>query len=74
MPTQKHSNLHMFWSLLVFRGNSTQEPEPVVWNDKQADRFCTVGPNTTRCEPQLTLERLGRGLEKMQVNGPEGRN
>ena len=61
----------MFWSLFTFRGNSTQEPASVVCNNEHGDLFCSGSPQRNRCQPQPTQEKIGRGLEKMQVNGPE---
>ena len=62
----------MIWSLFIFRGHSAREPASIIWNDEQGDLVSPAGLHRNRCQPQLTRETLGRGFEKMQVNGPKG--
>ena len=55
----------MFWSLFIFRGDSTRElPVSVVCNDEQGDLFYSAGPHRNRYQPELTQEKLGRGFGK----------
>ena len=54
----------MFWSVLIFHGQSTQKPALNVCNDEQGDLSYSTGPPTNRCQPQLTQEKLGRGFGK----------
>ena len=51
----------MFWSLFIFREHSAREPA-----SSRVAYFILRAYTGTR-------EKLGRGLEKMQVNGPEGK-
>ena len=53
----------MFWSLFIFRGNPTREPESIVCNDEQDDLF--YGPTQ---EPVLAKTKTGKTLEKFWKN------
>ena len=73
MQTQsKKEKREKFWSLLIFPRHSTQEYASIVCNDEQGDLFYSAGPQKNQCQPQPTQEKLGRGFEKMQMNGLDG--
>ena len=57
----------LFFYMFIFRGHSTQEPA-----SSKVTYFILRAYTETMRHPQLTLEKLGRGFGKMQVNGPEG--
>ena len=58
-----------YLSLFIFRGHSTREP-----TSGRVTYFFLRAYTGTMCQPQPTQEKLGEVQEKMQVNGPEGRN
>ena len=56
----------MFWSPFSFREDSTREPAP-------SRVTCLIlQANTGTGVSHIKQKKFGRGLEKMQVNGPEG--
>ena len=56
----------MFWSLFLFRGNST--PKPAL---SRVTYFILQAYTETGVSHSQHKKTLGEVLEKMQVNGPE---
>ena len=56
----------MFWSLFIFRKQSTREPALVVFDDDQGDLLYSAGPHRNLHQPQLTHEKLGRVFGKYE--------
>ena len=65
--TSQHTTSHVFFSLFIFQGHSTQEPA-----SSRGTYFILRAYTGTGVSHSQTQEKFGRGLEKMQVNGPEG--
>ena len=55
--------------LFIFRRHSTREPA-----SGRVTHFILRAHTGTMCQPQPKQEKSGEVLEKMRVNGPEGRN
>ena len=62
----------MSLSLLIFRGHSTRELASVVSDDEQDGLFYFAAHTRTGVGHIQHRKKLGRGLEKMEMNGPEG--
>ena len=57
-----------FLAYLYSMGTQTREPA----SGRQGDLFYSVGLHRNHVLATANKEKIGRGLEKMQVNGTEG--